>query len=213
MSFLSFAPLASFFEDLYSLYAYDEDMRRGIKRLFDGFNLISRMKSEFAIRFILSEMGVREDVCKNKSSEDVKIFESNVDKMLEDAKQYPDIRKFLKFADDSNEKSKIVKNRCKGESDNNDGTYDKVALRLMTMHSSKGLEFDVVFLPNLNEGVIPSRKSTEDEQIEEERRLLYVGMTRAKNKLYMSYVSGNGDDNRSPSRFLKPLIRKSVKKV
>ena len=81
------------------------------------------------------------------------------------------------------------------------------------MHSSKGLEFDVVFLPNLNEGVIPSRKSTEDEQIEEERRLLYVGMTRAKNKLYMSYVSGNGDDNRSPSRFLKPLIRKSVKKV
>ena len=201
------------FEDLYSLYAYDEDMRRGIKRLFDGFNLISRMKSEFAIRFILSEMGVREDVCKNKSSEDVKIFESNVDKMLEDAKQYPDIRKFLKFADDSNEKSKIVKNRCKGESDNNDGTYDKVALRLMTMHSSKGLEFDVVFLPNLNEGVIPSRKSTEDEQIEEERRLLYVGMTRAKNKLYMSYVSGNGDDNRSPSRFLKPLIRKSVKKV
>lgn len=64
------------------------------------------------------------------------------------------------------------------------------AVTLMTMHSAKGLEFNIVFLVGMEEGLFPSKKSIdEDEDVEEERRLCYVGMTRAKEQLYITNAS------------------------
>ncbi|HOZ80993.1 MAG TPA: UvrD-helicase domain-containing protein [Candidatus Woesebacteria bacterium] len=80
-------------------------------------------------------------------------------------------------------------------------------VRLMTLHSSKGLEFEAVFLVGVEEGILPhSRSMIEESDIEEERRLSYVGITRAKNFLYISYASrrlffGKSSLN-EPSRFL-----------
>jgi DNA helicase-2/ATP-dependent DNA helicase PcrA len=80
---------------------------------------------------------------------------------------------------------------------------------LMTLHSAKGLEFPVVFLTGLEEGVFPHARSTSDpEQIEEERRLCYVGLTRAEQRLYLSYavhrrIHGYGVGE--PSRFLREM--------
>ena len=79
----------------------------------------------------------------------------------------------------------------------------KDGVHLMTYHASKGLEFDIVHLPDCNEGNIPYKKSTTFEQIEEERRLFYVAMTRAKEQLYISFVNGKGDNRHLVSRFLK----------
>ena len=73
---------------------------------------------------------------------------------------------------------------------------------VMTMHMCKGLEFDSVFLPALNEGIIPGRRCKETADFEEERRLLYVAMTRARNHLELLYVTGSRDNPRPPSRFL-----------
>ncbi len=82
---------------------------------------------------------------------------------------------------------------------------DREGLQLMTMHASKGLEFQKVFLPACNEGKIPSDKSKTPAEIEEERRMFYVAMTRAKNTLCLVYHDGKtGKD--APSRFLKPLL-------
>ncbi len=78
-------------------------------------------------------------------------------------------------------------------------------IRVMTMHASKGLEFDCVILPDLNEGIVPSRKAVSAEEIEEERRLLYVAMTRAKKELKLYYVSGTKESPQRPSRFLHVL--------
>ena len=75
-------------------------------------------------------------------------------------------------------------------------------IRIMTMHMCKGLEFDSVFLPALNEGIIPGRRCRENADFEEERRLLYVAMTRARNHLELLYVTGSRDNPRPPSRFL-----------
>ncbi len=80
------------------------------------------------------------------------------------------------------------------------------AVHIMTYHASKGLEFDKVILPHLNEGSVPHKRSTGTEQTEEERRMFYVAMTRAINELYMSYVSGKGNSKCLPSRFIMPLI-------
>lgn len=73
---------------------------------------------------------------------------------------------------------------------------------LLTMHGSKGLEFDRVFLPDLNEGVIPGKNISSGEALEEERRLLYVAMTRAKEELYLYCTKERG---RKPSRYLEGL--------
>lgn len=80
----------------------------------------------------------------------------------------------------------------------------KEGIALMTMHASKGLEFDTVYLPDCNEGQIPYARSLTVEEIEEERRMLYVAMTRARHKLYLYAHKGRtGKDG--PSRFLKSL--------
>ena len=90
-------------------------------------------------------------------------------------------------------------------------TQTKEAVRLMTMHGAKGLEFDAVFLPGLNEGTIPGPKSIGEENLEAERRLLYVAMTRARRRLWMSYVTGRRGARQYPSRFLKETGLKAEK--
>ena len=67
-----------------------------------------------------------------------------------------------------------------------DDKESKRGVTLMTLHKSKGLEFPVVFLGGLDRDVIPSPRSVEEGNIEEERRLFYVGMTRAKSKLFLT---------------------------
>lgn len=77
-------------------------------------------------------------------------------------------------------------------------------VKLMSVHTAKGLEFKYVFVCGLNEGIFPSRKTTTKEAMEEERRLAYVAFTRAENCLYLSEAEGINFDNsfRYPSRFL-----------
>ncbi|MGV9290322.1 ATP-dependent DNA helicase UvrD2 [Streptomyces sp. NPDC003719] len=79
---------------------------------------------------------------------------------------------------------------------------------LASLHSAKGLEWDAVFLVGVAEGMMPITYAKTDEQIEEERRLLYVGVTRARERLHVSWAlarSPGGRPNRRPSRFLKGL--------
>ena len=87
---------------------------------------------------------------------------------------------------------------------NSDAETYRDRVRLMTIHASKGLEFPVVFLMAMNEGILPSRKTKTREAMEEERRLAFVAMTRAKDRLYLSEAEGLANDGavRFPSRFL-----------
>jgi len=94
---------------------------------------------------------------------------------------------------------------------------DDERLRLSTIHQAKGLEFDVVFVIMLCDGLFPSERSLEtDEGEEEERRLMYVAITRARNELYLSYplmragYGGRGDMMQQPSRFLEEIPKDLV---
>ncbi len=75
------------------------------------------------------------------------------------------------------------------------------SLKVCTIHASKGREWDEVFIPDVNEGNIPHKRAVNKEDTEEERRLFYVAMTRAKEKLWIGFVN-------DPSRNLKPSIFK-----
>ena len=91
-------------------------------------------------------------------------------------------------------------------------------ITLISFHSSKGLEFPVVFIAGVEEDILPHKKSADrDEDIEEERRLFYVGITRAMNELYITYTdrrSKYGKDKPSvPSRFLKEIPEETIKRL
>ncbi len=89
---------------------------------------------------------------------------------------------------------------------------------LMTLHAAKGTEFPVVFLAGVEEGLLPhSRSLFEKESLEEERRLAYVGITRAKVKLFLTYASsrlifGQSQVN-GPSRFLADIPEKLINQI
>lgn len=81
----------------------------------------------------------------------------------------------------------------------------KAGVSLMTMHGSKGLEFEAVFIPTVNEGVCPYRKAVQSGAIEEERRMLYVAMTRAKKHLHLSFVKERFHKGIGLSRFITEI--------
>jgi DNA helicase-2/ATP-dependent DNA helicase PcrA len=93
------------------------------------------------------------------------------------------------------------------------GQRDEEEIRLSTIHQAKGLEFDVVFIIMLCDGLFPSSRSLENpESEEEERRLFYVAITRARDELHLSYpliraMGAGGDAMQRPSRFLDELPR------
>ncbi len=100
-----------------------------------------------------------------------------------------------------------------GQAEEKSESRPECGVTLITMHGSKGLEYDKVFIPNCNEGVTPHKKAKSEEEIEEERRMFYVAATRAKKELTLLYITGETDTkeeggNRKPiqpSRFLKEL--------
>jgi len=87
---------------------------------------------------------------------------------------------------------------------NMDTVEKAAAVKLMTVHAAKGLEFPAVFLCGLSEGIFPTKRANTREKLEEERRLCYVAFTRAEDRLFLSDAAGFGYDgvSRCPSRFL-----------
>lgn len=84
-------------------------------------------------------------------------------------------------------------------------------VQLLTLHAAKGLEFDTVFIIQANEGRLPYQKALREDGEEEERRLFYVGMTRAKEVLKISYVKLKNGKEISPSRFVEELLEEEGK--
>ncbi len=124
--------------------------------------------------------------------------QENVRELLSVAKQYEDVglAGFL-------EEVALI-------SDLDSADFDGNAVTLMTLHAAKGLEFPVVFMTGLEESIFPhSRALYEQSEMEEERRLCYVGMTRAREELYMLYATGRmlygGSQHNPPSRFLSEI--------
>lgn len=126
----------------------------------------------------------------------------NIDELKSVATTFPELSDFL-------ENVALVQNEYSLQEKNKDKTK-QTGVRLMTIHSSKGLEFESVFLLGLEEGLLPhSRSAIDVTQVEEERRLCYVAITRAKDFLHITYTTRRLQFGKSsysqPSRFLQDI--------
>ncbi|MBI2330322.1 UvrD-helicase domain-containing protein [Candidatus Daviesbacteria bacterium] len=113
------------------------------------------------------------------STEEGKMRVENVKELRSVAEEFPNLTEFLENV------ALVENNNLRGQRKN----IDADAVTLMTLHSAKGLEFPIIFMVGMEEGLFPhSRSMLDTREMEEERRLMYVGITRAKIKLYLTYA-------------------------
>ncbi|MBD5453186.1 MAG: ATP-dependent helicase [Lachnospiraceae bacterium] len=186
-------------EELLSYYQNDKTMQETVRKLFHDIERIGKMRPQLAINYIRKVVGYDLYLKENGGGE-------GSEKLLQIADDFQTFAgKFQNFRDmnDYISQSKKLIESKKKEAENEE--QRKTGISLMTMHASKGLEFDTVYLPDVNEGKIPIKQSVTTEAIEEERRMLYVAMTRAKKTLYILFCDKK-EGKEKPSRFLTPIL-------
>ena len=167
----------------------------------------------------------RSDLKKNKHYDLLKIIldESGYSAMLKNKKdidnedRIENLKELLRAMNDYDNLQGFLEHVALATSIDQD--WDDERINIMTMHASKGLEFDTVFLPGWEEGLFPHQKSLEEKgdfALEEERRLAYVGVTRAKKNAFISFAiqrvwHGEWMDS-MPSRFISELPEEGVEK-
>ena len=162
-----------------------------------------KMKHFDLLKLVLDESGYS-SMLKNKKDLENENRLENLKELLRAMQDYDNLQSFLEHV---------------ALATSIDQEWEGAKVNLMTMHAAKGLEFDVVFLPGWEEGLFPHQKSLEakgDFALEEERRLAYVGITRAKKEAYLSFAmkrAYHGDwMDALPSRFINEIPEDSVEK-
>ena len=159
-----------------------------------------------AVSFILKGMGYEQYLRDLSRTEPQKWeeWQELLEWLKEDAAAYEDAEEWLHFQE---EYAKTLEQ--KKETGRKQGTDGKKPLQLLTVHGAKGLEYDRVWIPDCNEKIFPHGTMPEESAVEEERRIFYVAMTRAKKNLELLYLTGTKERPRQPSRFLNPLIERN----
>jgi DNA helicase-2/ATP-dependent DNA helicase PcrA len=177
---------------------YDEQpwIAERIEQLEYDIKMLSRMSPYAAINYIRKGIGYDDyltEYAEYRSLNKDDLFDI-IEELQESARGYKGYEEWTAhIADYTAEMKKIAAQRENTEN----------AVTLATLHSAKGLEFDTVFLIDVNEGIMPYKKAVLDKDIEEERRLFFVGMTRARNELYLCSVASLRDEAAEVSRFIK----------
>lgn len=181
------------------LLFYYEDKRwmaERIERLEEDINFMRDMPPYAAISYVRKGVGYEEylkEYAQTKHIAPEELF-NVLDELQESAEGFATAEEWFTHIEEYKAELKQQEQQVKEE--------DKDAVVLSTLHAAKGLEYTVVFLTDVNETVIPYKKAVLDEDIEEERRMLYVGMTRAKERLHIYYVKERYHKQLEPSRFL-----------
>ena len=188
------------FENLRKYYMEKDWMVDRIDQLEVDLKVISRMTPYAAIQYIRKSVGydlfLNEYAIKRKMKlEDIQEL---IREMEERAKEFKTIEEWFDHIEKYTEELRLQAVTR---------TENRNAVSLMTFHAAKGLEYDTVFIIGANEDVTPYKKAELPEEMEEERRMFYVAMTRAKKHLTISYVREKNGKAMEQSRFLGELFQ------
>lgn len=188
-------------EALKEYYADRSWMGDRLEHLESDLAALAAMRPYAAVNYIRNGMGydrfLEEYAARRRMNlDDLKETE---EELQESAKPYESFQLWNSHIEEYRERVIQMQRAGKAEKQERNG------ITLATLHASKGLEFKEVFLLDVNEGMIPYRKAVLPDEIEEERRLFYVGMTRAKERLHLLFVRQRYDKKTEPSRFLDAL--------
>lgn len=187
------------FEELRKYYEEKDWILDRIDQLEVDFKILRRMAPYAAIQYIRKHIGYDEFLKEYAHSRKIK-FEDLQDilyQMEERAKEHKTLESWFAHVEDYTKQLRIL------ESNRN---LERNGVSFMTMHSAKGLEFDTVFIIGANEKITPYKKAETVDEIEEERRMFYVAMTRAKRKLIISYTKERNGKPMTRSRFVDEIL-------
>ena len=192
-----------------------EDMnsraRNSLSEFFRMMTMLSAMKENMQLEAFVDELiritGLEEQYRKEDTDEAMSRIE-NIQEFR------GSIHEFVQLGEDQTLENYLENVALVTDLDRADDRSGYVTL--MTLHSAKGLEFDYVFIPGMEEGIFPSMRSMEeDNRLEEERRLMYVGITRARKQLFLTRASErmlyNQYGHNPPSRFLEEIPARLIK--
>lgn len=178
-------------------YKNNEKMKAKVEKLFEHFKTASGLSASLAIRYFRNIIGYDDYLKQKAGNKDILsrwlAVADKLQELFKQKDQNESCSRFLLRMQEMQEESKRPKEEKKL----------LPGISVITMHGAKGLEFQNVFLPDVNEGVIPYKGCKTSDDREEERRLLYVAITRAKESLNLYYTR---ERNRKLSSFLEGII-------
>lgn len=195
----SIAGSAVSFEEMRKFYCDKEWMMNRIDQFEWDVKMLRKMAPYAAIQYIRKRIGYDDflkDYALTHNVNKADLFEV-LSEIEEAAKPYASLEEWFGHVQEYTEALRLKERQRSLKQD---------GVRLMTIHAAKGLEFDTVFLIEANEGRIPYKKAKTEQETEEERRLFYVAMTRAKEVLKICYVKTKNGKETSPSRFVEELL-------
>lgn len=165
-----------------------------------------------AINYILKAMGYEQYLKEQAgaNAEKWQEWQELLEWLKEDASGYAGVKEWKVFQESyakSLEQNKNQTGQHPQKQKEGESAEKKAKVHLLTVHGAKGLEFDNVWIPDCNEKIFPHGTMPDESAVEEERRIFYVAMTRAKKNLELLYLTGTKERPRQPSRFLNPLFR------
>ena len=187
------------FESLRKFYCDKDWMLDRIDQLEVDFRILKNMAPYGAIQYIRKHIGYDEFLkeyaaFRKINMEDLKEVLREIE---ERAKAFRTIEEWFTHIEEYSEELKRQSQQKE---------TDPEAITFMTIHGSKGLEFDLVFIIGANETITPYKKAETKEEVEEERRMFYVAMTRARKKLIISYTKERNGKSMAQSRFVGELL-------
>lgn len=185
------------FEAWQEFYQEQPWIAQRIGQLECDLRVIARITPFAAVNYIRKAVGYDTyltDYAQNRQIPVNELFET-LEEIAESMKDYRQLEEWMQFTQDYTEKLK----RKRQEQPDTD------SISVLTLHAAKGLEYEIVIIPDVNEGLIPYKKAVLEAELEEERRMLYVGMTRAKKELFLSYVKTIRNKKAEPSCFLEEI--------
>lgn len=190
------------YESLRNFYCDKDWMMDRIDQWEWDMKMLKKQAPYAAIQYIRKGIGYDEFLREYAAGKGISEEEllTVLEEIQQNSREYQTIEEW--FVHVENYKEMLEKQKAKGGRE----AADRDGVTLMTMHGAKGLEYEVVFVIEGNEGSTPYKKAKTKEALEEERRLFYVAMTRAKSKLIISYVKEKNGKDASPSRFVEELL-------